>query len=135
MSIGMGTGAAQRQLNPQEEPPRRSGKAWKLALAGLIGVYVTLGGYDLIVGSGQLGLGTAVSANSASSAPRPATPATSETSTAPQPAKASNPAPAATPSAADLAAPHPLGVVSIAAFGPDGTSDGDNPGTAYRILD
>ena len=34
-----------------------------------------------------------------------------------------------------LTMPHPLKVVSIAAVGPDGTSDGDNPGIAGRILD
>jgi hypothetical protein len=36
-----------------------------------------------------------------------------------------------------VAAPvaHPLGVTSAAAFGPDGLSDGDNPGLASRIVD
>lgn len=124
------TGAAQ-QLTP-EEPPR-TGKKWKLALAGLIGVYVVLAGFDLISNSSALGLSAA---SSASAAPRTAAPALNEASTTPQSATAgSAPAPAPTPSTATRAAARPLDVASITAFGPGGTSDGDNPGTAFRILD
>lgn len=122
MSIGTGTGAARRQLKLKKPP--RPGSAWKLALAGLIGAWVVLAGYDLTANSGQLGLSAAVSARSA---PRTATPA----------ASAARRSPAATPtrSAASQPAWRPLGVVSITAFGPDGTSDGDNPGITDRILD
>jgi hypothetical protein len=38
-------------------------------------------------------------------------------------------------STAGSPAPHSLGVVSIAAFGPDGTADGDNPALASQIFD
>lgn len=118
MSIGMGTGAAQQRLDPKK--PRRPGKAWKLALVGLIGAYAVLAGYDLIANSSQFGLTAAASASSPRPAPRTAS---------------HSPATTPTRSAASSPAWRPLGVVSITAFGPDGTSDGDNPGLTSRILD
>lgn len=121
MTTGTGTDAARRELHPQK--PRRPGKAWKLALACLIGAWVSLAGYDLIANYGQLGLSAVGSPSSPSSA-RPAQRTTA-------PAARSRPA----PSAASSPTWHPLGVVSATAFGPDGTSDGDNPSIAARILD
>jgi hypothetical protein len=127
VSIGTRTGAAQ-PVTPKKPP--RPGSRWKLAIIGLIGVYVVLAGYDLITKSGQLGLRAAAPA---SSAPRTAVPAAS---TAPQPAKTSGGPAAAPPTrAASQPASRQLDVISVTAFGPNGTSDGDNPGLTYRILD
>jgi hypothetical protein len=135
VSIGTGMGAAKQQLNPKEPlpPDKKPGKRWKLAIVGLIGVYALLAGYDLIANSGHLGLS---SAGSASPAPRTATPKAGAARTGPQPTRArSKPTPAPTAGPASHPATRPLDVVSVAPFGPDGTSDGDNPGLAYRILD
>jgi hypothetical protein len=126
--------AARQQPKPRE--PLRPGRRWKLALVGLVGVYGLLAGYELIANSGQLGSGTAAAASQAPApapAPRNAAPAAS---TAPRSARAGNtltPAPKARP--ASQPASRQLAVTSIAPFGPDGTSDGDNPAIASRILD
>jgi hypothetical protein len=135
VSIGTGMGAAPQQT--PKKPPRhrraRPGSRWKLAIIGLIGVYLALAGYDLIANSGQLGLREVASA---SSAPHAGVPAASAASGAPQPGKASRkPAAAPTARVASPPAARQLDVISITAFGPDGASDGDNPDLAYRILD
>lgn len=134
MSIGTGAGAAQH-LTPKKSPRHRkprSGGRWKLALTGLVGVYVVLAGYELIANFGQLG---APAAAPASSAPHTARPAARAASRAPRSAKASSrPAAAATARAASQPASRQLDVISVTAFGPDGTSDGDNPGITGRIL-
>jgi hypothetical protein len=136
VSIGTGTGAAQ-QLTPKKKPRRHRrtppGNGWKLAIIGLIGVYIVLAGYDLIANSGQLGL-RAVAA--ASSAPRPAERAAGTVGGTPQPVTASSgPTAAPTARAASQPASRPLDVISVTAFGPNGASDGDNPGITGRILD
>lgn len=91
-------------------------------LVGLVAVYALLIGYDVISSSGTLGT------NPAAPAANPAPAAVSRPGASPPPAKAT-PVPPRTPAA------YPLGVVSVAAFGPEETSDGDNPGIAFRILD
>jgi hypothetical protein len=128
VSIGTGASAAKKQLNSTGS--LRRDKRWKLALVGLVGAYALLASYDLITNLSQLGLGATAPA---SSAPRKAAPATGG---APQSARPSGmPTPTPTASAAGQPAPGPLDVVSIASFGPDGFSDGDNPGIADRIID
>lgn len=131
MSIGTGTGAAQRQLEPGKSP--RPGKAWMLALACLVGAWVLLAGYDLIANSGQLGSSSAAAAKPSSPAPRTAAPGASGTPAAARSAAAPSRS-APTRSAAGQPAWRPLGVESVTAFGPDGAPDGDNPEIAYRIL-
>jgi hypothetical protein len=120
-----------------QEPgePRRPARWWKFALLGLAGLFVLLAAYDLFSVSGELGptrpaaasstvspaaasrTGGARPAAPASAAPAPTTPATT---------------PARSPAASGPAA-HSLSVASIVAFGPDGTSDGDNPAIVSRI--
>jgi len=80
-----------------------------------------LAAYDLISVSGQAGSKGAASGSSAAAAAR--TPAGAVSSAAP-PATA-----VLTPSPAERS----LTVASIAAFGPDGSSDGDNPRIVSRI--
>jgi hypothetical protein len=131
VSIGTGTGAVQQQQAP-EKPPR-PGKRWRLAIVGLIGVYLALASYSLIANSGQLG-STAASATGSARTPTPSVNGT--TGSASQSAKAGS-SPAAAPGISTTSHPasHLLDVVSIAAFGPEGTADGDNPDLASRILD
>lgn len=133
MSTGTETGAGRRKLNPAKPP--RSGTAWKLAIAALIGFYVVLAGYDLIANPSIFRSGVP---KSVSAAPPTATPTVSAANAARQSATASNvPAPASTASAPVHPvhpASRPLGVVSVAAFGPDGIADGDNPGIVSRLL-
>jgi hypothetical protein len=127
VSIGTGHGAAQREPRPEE--PRRpgTGKKWKLVLVSLAGVYVLLAGYDLITSSGTIGINTVASA--AKSAP------TSGAGTSSSSAGSAKPAQGPPGSTALGPAPQPLAIDSIAAFGPQGASDGDNPGIAFRVLD
>ena len=97
-------------------------RMWTMALAGLVVVFVLLAGYDLISG------GVLSSA--------PASPATSPKATASsaQPTASASSSPIASSSAmrTDLAVT--LTVANATAFGPNGTSDGDNPGMAPRVL-
>jgi hypothetical protein len=118
VSIGMRHGATEPKLEP--ENPRRAGSKWKFALLGLVSVFVVLAAYDLSSVSGQVGSnGAPLSSGPASAA---STPAGAVSSAAP-PAIAAPPRPA----------PRSLSVASIAAFGPEGPSDGDNPGIVSRI--
>jgi hypothetical protein len=99
-------------------------RMWTMALAGLVVVFVLLAGYDLIsrgVLSGD-----------------PASPATSPKATASsaQPTASASSSPTASPSSSAVATGPAvaLTVANARAFGPDGTSDGDNPGMASRVL-
>jgi hypothetical protein len=123
----------QGPVDGEMKPEKRSGKWWKLALVGLIGVFAVLACYDLISNAGNIsnagkpGPGTVTtttrpSAISAAGAPSPHA-MTSAGATTVSPATT-----AGTP------APRPLDVLSVAAFGPQGTADGDNPGTASRLI-
>lgn len=132
MSISARHSAARREPKPAE--PRSPGKRppggkWKFALAGLAGVFVLLACYDLISLSGQPGpdgIGPAPGASTPSNG-------AGRTSSAAS-------APAASGSASGAASQSPgayrqLPVASLAAFGPEGTADGDNPAGVSKISD
>jgi hypothetical protein len=128
----MGAGRSATRPEPVREPgePQRPPTWWKFFLVGLITVFVVLAVYGLLTVSGGLG------STHAASASKTASPAARRTEGA-SPSAAASAAPAATtpsssPSASSPAS-HALAVASIVAFGPDGTSDGDNPGIASRI--
>jgi hypothetical protein len=114
----------------QPGPAWRTRK-WSLALGVIAVVFVVLAGYDLIAG-GALRSGPA--ASSATRSPSPKATAGSALAAAPVTAPSSlgsaapsSPAPSSAASPAEA-----LTVASAAAFGPSGTSDGDNPGLAPR---
>jgi hypothetical protein len=119
MSIGMEHSATEPKSEP-EKPRRRAGTKWKFTLLGLISVFVVLAAYDLVSVSGQVG--------STSVAPRSSTVAAGTPAAA-----ASSAAPPATAVLTPTPAPRSLPVASIATFGPEGLSDGDNQGIASRI--
>ncbi|MGH3206231.1 MAG: hypothetical protein ACRDNO_00565 [Trebonia sp.] len=131
MTVGAGRSAAVVDQGPAE--PRPPGKKWRLALLALVGVFVTLACYDLITMSGHYGSNDAAAASHTSST---GAGHGSLSPSASAPAVSASVAPGKT-AQVKVAAPvaHPLGVTSAAAFGPDGLSDGDNPGLASRIVD
>jgi len=96
-------------------------RMWTMAFAGLVVVFVLLAGYDLISG------GVLSSA--------PASPATSlkATASSAQPTASASSSPIAS-SAMRTDPAVTLTVANATAFGPNGTSDGDNPGMASRVL-
>jgi len=98
-----------------------------MALAGLAVVFVLLACYDLISGGALTG-----AAASPTTSPKPTTSASARTARTTASASSS---PTASPSSAMPTGPAvALTVANATAFGPDGTSDGDNPGTASRVL-
>ena len=126
MSIGMERSVT--ELEPEPERPSRGRRKWKFTLLGLIGVFVVLAAYDLVSVSGQVG--TAGSARTAATPAASHAPAGDAASASAAPSAAAQPATAVlTPSPA----PRPLPVASIAAFGPDGPVDGDNPSSVSRV--
>lgn len=117
----------------QPGPAWRTRK-WSLVLGVMAVVFVVLAGYDLIAG-GALRSGPAASSATRSPSPKvkagsalAAAPATKPSSLGSAVPSAPVPSPAASPAEA-------LTVASAAAFGPEGTSDGDNPGLAPRVVD
>jgi hypothetical protein len=118
----------------QPGPAWRTRK-WSFALGVMAVVFVVLAGYDLIAG-GALRSGPAASSATRSPSPKatagsaaaPAAPATAPSSLGSAAPSSPAPSPAASPAEA-------LTVASAAAFGPEGTSDGDNPGLAPRVVD
>lgn len=128
MSIGAGGPAT--KPDPVQEPgeSHRPPGWWKLFLLGLFGVFAVLAVYGLLTVSG--GPGSAGGA----SASKTASPAAKRTGDTPSAAASATPA-TTTPSSSPSASPasHALTVASIVAFGPDGTSDGDDPGNVSRI--
>jgi len=128
------------QADQGQAKPGRPGGRWGLTLLCLVVVFAGLACYDLIGLSGHYGSDDAATAASTSSASTKATPAGgrhgSASPSASAPAAPASVAPRKT-AQGKAAAPvaHPLGVTSAAAFGPDGLSDGDNPGLASRIVD
>jgi hypothetical protein len=107
----------------ERERPPGTGRKWKFALLGLIGVFVALAAYDLVSVSGQVG--------TAGSAHASGTPTATHA-----PAADTAPSSAARPAIAVLTpspAPRPLAVASITAFGPGGPADGDNPSIVSRV--
>jgi hypothetical protein len=132
---------------PQPEPgqpepgkPGSANKKWMTAVGGLVCVFVVLAGYDLVSNWTSLGGLPAASSTVSAAGTRPAAKAAaSAVNPAPSPslspASATAAATAAPPPSAGQPPAHALSVVSVAAFGPGGTSDGDNPGTVSRIID
>lgn len=138
MGIGTERGVADPELAPGEPP--RPGKKWKLALVGIIGVYAVLAAYGVATSAGQIGTSAPASNGTtaaAAQAPGTGAPSAPGRAVAAAPSRAKHPRPKPTQSSgsASGAGAHPLGVASVTAFGPAGTSDGDNPAIAYRILD
>lgn len=119
MSIGMEHSATEPKLEP-EKPRRRAAGAWKFTLLGLISVFVVLAAYDLVSVSGQVGSSGVAPKSSAVAAAGPA-------------AAAASAAPPATAVLTPTPSPRSLPVASIAAFGPQGPSDGDNQSIVSRI--
>lgn len=133
MTIGTGHDS----VEPDPEEPERPGKKWTLAISGLTGVFVLLGAYALISGVAGSHGGTSAYSTTSPTAPHatsaPASklgPVTSASTAGPAP---SAPRPSLSP--ADSPAQHALSVASITAFGPEGTSDGDNPDITSRVIE
>lgn len=125
MSVGMGHSATEPKSEPEPEPdlgkPPRGRRKWMFALLGLVGVFVVLAAYDLVSVSGQGGPNGSALRPSAAAAAR--TPDGAVSSAAPPATAVLTPSPAA----------RSLPVASIAAFGPQGPSDGDNQRIVARI--
>jgi hypothetical protein len=119
--------------DPRQEPAEspRPGRKWAAGVAALVVVFVGLAGYDLISGGAALAGRPAASRTAAPPTPRAAAAAQSATPVA-------SPAPSASSSAGSSPAPSSaagvLTVGSAAAYGPDGTSDGDHPDLASGII-
>jgi hypothetical protein len=127
-----------------EEPkqPESSGWKWKVFLGCLVGVFGLLGAYGIISsGAGRNGdtaasgktspavTHSAAASPSAAAAGAAAAGAASPVALAPTSSyQGAFPTPAASPA-------QPLAVTAVAAFGPKGISDGDNPDDAYRAVD
>jgi hypothetical protein len=114
----------------EPEEPKQPGnpeKKWKIILGCLIGVFGLLAAYDLISGGVGPGGGTSPAVTNPTAASPSAASPIAEVPTASH--RDASPSPAASPSQRSLA------VTAVAAFGPEGTSDGDHPGFAYRAID
>jgi hypothetical protein len=116
-------------VEPEPGEPKHPGNPenkWKIFVGCLVGVFVLLAAYDLIFRGVLPGGGT-----SASGATSPAlthhTAASAASPTASD--RDASPNPAGSPAQRSLA------ITAIAAFGPEGMSDGDHPGFAPRALD
>ena len=128
-------------MEPESEEPGQPGKPgtkWKIFIGCLIGVFVLLAAFDLISSGVAPSGNTSASGTISPGATHPAAASTSAASlSAASPIavapSASHPGLFPTPSASTV--PRPLTVSAIAAFGPEGVSDGDHPGYASRALD
>jgi hypothetical protein len=132
----VGTGGTRETQRPAPMRPRRTNKKWSLALGGMVVAFAVLAGYDLVFGGG-LSAGSSASPSASPKAAahrgtvrRTAPPATSPAASAVPLPHVSLPGPSPTASPA-----RPLTVASVAAFGPDGTSDGDNPESVSNVVD
>jgi hypothetical protein len=110
----------------------RPGWRWKLALAGLVVGYVVLAGYDFIAKFGAASSNSVASVSTTIS-PSPARPTAPPTSGTSAPSASLPRLPPNLPAPASSPAPRSLTVASVAAFGPEGTSDGDNPVIVSRV--
>lgn len=125
MVIGTGRDAAEQARGAAKPRPPGLGK-WKLTLLGLVGIWALLAAYDLIANLGAIGANPAAAPSSASA---------SASGGAVTPPSAAAPATSARiPPASTSPTPRALGVAAVAAFGPAGTTDGDNPGIVSRLL-
>jgi hypothetical protein len=128
-------------IRSRAQPPTRTRERRTIklsaALGGVILIVLGIASYEVVSGVGHKNGASVPAAVSTTVASGPATAGAS--------AGASSPA-AASPTASPSAAPSPsstpttvsvqvLKPVSAAAFGPDGTADGDDPTTAGRVLD
>lgn len=104
---------------PDPEEPNPPGKKWTLAVGGLIAVFVLLAAYAVISGVGVSKAGTSPGARTES----------------PSAVRRSSPTPNPPRTSASSPAQHALSIAAITAFGPAGTSDGDNPGLASRVIE
>jgi len=109
----------------REKPP---GKTWWLALIALVGTFAALGVYGIAANLGQL---TARSVTAPATTTSPSVRGSTAGPSTPGTVGSASGSPAGPPSSP---AAHPLDVVSVSAFGPEGTSDGDNPGVASEVL-
>jgi hypothetical protein len=100
----------------------RPNRKWATALGGLVIAFIFLAGYDVMSSGGVLNARQAAATSPAANSTHRAT--GRETKPSPSP----SPSPTPTPARA-------LPAVSVVAFGPDGTSDGDNPENASRVVD
>lgn len=115
MTTGTGHPATDLEAEPNGAAP--PGPAWKLILVGLVVTFVALAVYDVVSMSSEIGMSPSAAApGSPSSAGNRSTAASRTTS----------------PSAS--AAPRPLTISSVTAFGPEGTADGDNSTAAAGLL-
>jgi hypothetical protein len=116
-----------------EGPGPGAGRKWTAAIVALVALFVALASYDLI----SMNLGSAgppsVSRAAAAAAPG-ATAAASARSAAPARSPAPGTSSTATP-ASGADADRALEVAYAVAYGPDGTSDGDHPETASKVID
>ena len=133
-------------VEPASEMPKQPGnpgKKWMIFLGCLVVVFVLLGTYDIISSGVGPRADTAASGTTSQAATHPAVASTSAASLSPASPIAAAPiavAPSASrqglfPSPAASLTPRSLAVSAIAAFGPQGMSDGDDPGFASRALD
>ena len=135
-------------VEPESEEPRQPGKPgtkWKIFIGCLIGVFVALAAFDLISNGVGASGNTSASGTISPAATHPAAaPASAPAPTSPASQSAASPiavAPTPTasyqglfPSPSATSVSRPLTVSAIAAFGPEGVSDGDHPSYASRAL-
>lgn len=124
-----GTGHSPAAPDPEEAKP---GKKWTLAISGLVGVFVLLGAYALLSGVAGSDGGSSASGTTSPAATHATAPSATH-ATAPSAAGRTAPNPSKT--SASSPDEHALNISTITAFGPAGTSDGDNPGLVSRIID
>ena len=126
--------------NPQEEPtePPRPGRKWTFGVAALVVVFVALASYGLI-SRGVASAGRPSAPRTTAEAAPHATAAASARSATPVPSPGTSITSSAAPSASSSHASSALAVrlltvATAAAYGPDGTSDGDHPALARGII-
>jgi hypothetical protein len=126
--------------SPQAQAPQKQGpgRVWGTAIVVLVLVFVGLGGYDLIANRHLLGAkpvaAPAASASRHVTASATGSPSASTTGSASASATATARGSPTASSSPTVAPVRVLSAVSAVAFGPDGTSDGDNPDSASRVL-
>jgi hypothetical protein len=123
----------------EPKQPENPGLKWKIIVGCLFGVFVLLGAFDVVsrvVGpSGDASASGTISPASTHPASAPSLAAASPIAVAPIAVKPTASYQGLFPSPSATLAPRLLTVSAIAAFGPEGTSDGDHPGFASRALD
>ncbi len=131
----------ERRLPDLHEDPQDPGppnRKWKALVGCLILVFAVLAAYDVESNHGTL-LGRPLASRTVSHqvthkpSPRPRARLSSAADRTPRASHAASASPSASPSRT-LGQVRELSARSVAAFGPDGTSDGDNPATASRVL-